>query len=91
MEVQLARLTAIVEAGGHLAAERHKESTERLVRIERQVRETNGRVTTLEAWQAAMKDERADGDNKPINVFLKWGGVFAAGFGAALLILGLLK
>jgi len=85
--VQLARLTAMFESSIHVGDVRHKENVDRLVRIEthareieNQARRTNGRVDALEVWQ---DDVKSDADSKPLNVLIKWGGVFAAGFAAA--------
>jgi len=74
VEVQIARLTALVESGQHMAQERHVESISRLVRIEGLQRETNGRVTTLEAWRAAVKyeDDKQEGEPLTLGTLTKW-------------------
>jgi hypothetical protein len=83
VELQLARLTAMFEAAQRVASDRHGENVERLVRIEYQVRETNGRVNELEKWQAVEAASAADEDRKPITKrdWIIATGALAGGYG----------
>jgi hypothetical protein len=83
VEIQLARLMAMFEAAQRLASDRHGENVERLVRIEYQVRETNGRVNELEKWQAVEAASAADEDRKPITKrdWIIATGALAGGYG----------